>query len=89
MDDWTENKLREHRMKIKPEDDTTKTRTEKNRKASEDKAPADKNADGDAASDKGNGAPDFYAMDGVDRNLSTGGVTLSGTYETARTTSMP
>lgn len=38
--------------------------------------------DGDAASDKGNGAPDFYAMDGVDRNLSTGGVTLSGTYET-------
>lgn len=40
--------------------------------------------DGDAASDKGNGAPDFYAMDGVDRNLSTGGVTLSGTYETAQ-----
>ena len=65
-------------------DDTTKTRTEKNRKASEEKAPADKNADGDAASDKGNGAPDFYAMDGVDRNLSTGGVTLSGTYETAQ-----
>lgn len=29
-------------------------------------------------------APDFYAMDGVDRNLSTGGVTLSGTYETAQ-----
>ena len=65
-------------------DDTTKTRTEKNRKASEEKASADKNADGDAASDKGNGAPDFYAMDGVDRNLSTGGVTLSGTYETAQ-----
>ena len=65
-------------------DDTTKTRTEKNRKASEEKAPADKNADGDAASDKGNGAPDFYAMDGVDRNLSTGGVTLSGTYETVQ-----
>lgn len=40
--------------------------------------------DGDTASDKGNGAPDFYAMDGVDRNLSTGGVTLSGTYETAQ-----
>ena len=40
--------------------------------------------DGDAASDKGNGAPDFYAMDGVDRNLSTGGMTLSGTYETAQ-----
>lgn len=65
-------------------DDTAKTRAEKNRKASEEKAPADKNADGDAASDKGNGAPDFYAMDGVDRNLSTGGVTLSGTYETAQ-----
>ena len=65
-------------------DDTTKTRTEKNRKASEEKTPEDKNADGDAASDKGNGAPDFYAIDGVDRNLSTGGVTLSGTYETAQ-----
>lgn len=34
--------------------------------------------------DAGNGTPDFYAMDGVDRNLSTGGVTLSGTYETAQ-----
>ena len=65
-------------------DDTTKTRTEKNRKASEEKTPEDKNADGDAASDKGNGAPDFYAIDGVDRNLSTGGVTLSGTYETVQ-----
>ena len=43
-----------------------------------------RHADGDAASDTGNGAPDFYAMDGVDRNLSTGGVTLSGTYETAQ-----
>ena len=32
----------------------------------------------------GQGGPDFYAMDGVDRNLSTGGVTLSGTYETAQ-----
>ena len=32
----------------------------------------------------GQGDPDFYAMDGVDRNLSTGGVTLSGTYETAQ-----
>ena len=65
-------------------DDTAKIRAEKNRKASEEKTPEDKNADGDAASDKGNGAPDFYAMDGVDRNLSTGGVTLSGTYETVQ-----
>ena len=40
-------------------------------------------ADG-ATPDTGNGTPDFYAMDGVDRNLSTGGVTLSGTYETAQ-----
>ena len=44
----------------------------------------DKALDGDAAPAAGNGAPDFYAMDGVDRNLSTGGVTLSGTYETAQ-----
>jgi len=44
----------------------------------------DKAPNGDAAPDAGNGAPDFYAMDGVDRNLSTGGVTLSGTYETAQ-----
>ena len=65
-------------------DDTAKIRAEKNRKASEEKTPEDKNADGDAASDKGNGAPDFYAIDGVDRNLSTGGVTLSGTYETVQ-----
>ena len=65
-------------------DDTAKIRAEKNRKASEAKTPEDKNTDGDAASDKGNGAPDFYAIDGVDRNLSTGGVTLSGTYETVQ-----
>lgn len=39
---------------------------------------------GDAAPDAGNGAPDFYAMDGVDRNISPGGVTISGTYETAQ-----
>ena len=32
----------------------------------------------------GQGDHDFYAMDGVDRNLSTGGVTISGTYETAK-----
>ena len=32
----------------------------------------------------GQGDPDFYAMDGVDRNLSTRGVTFSGTYETAQ-----
>lgn len=44
----------------------------------------DKAPKGDAAPDAGNGAPDFYAMDGVDRNLATGGVTLSGTYETAQ-----
>ena len=44
----------------------------------------DKAPKGDAAPDAGNGAPDFYAMDGVDRNLSTGGVTISGTYETAQ-----
>ena len=44
----------------------------------------DKAPNGDAAPDAGNGAPDFYAMDGVDRNLATGGVTLSGTYETAQ-----
>ena len=52
----------------------------------EDKAApqGDKAPKGDAAPDAGNGAPDFYAMDGVDRNLATGGVTLSGTYETAQ-----
>ena len=44
----------------------------------------DKAPNGDAAPDAGNSAPDFYAMDGVDRNLSTGGVTISGTYETAQ-----
>ena len=44
----------------------------------------DKAPNGEAAPDVGNGAPDFYAMDGVDRNLATGGVTLSGTYETAQ-----
>ena len=44
----------------------------------------DKAPNGDAAPDAGNVAPDFYAMDGVDRNLSTGGVILSGTYETAQ-----
>ena len=44
----------------------------------------DKAPKGDAAPDAGNGAPDFYARDGVDRNLATGGVTLSGTYETAQ-----
>ena len=43
-----------------------------------------KTPNGDAAPDTGNGTPDFYAMDGVDRKLSTGGVTLSGTYETAQ-----
>ena len=32
----------------------------------------------------GQGDHDFYAMDGVDRNLSTGGVTISGTCETAQ-----
>ena len=52
----------------------------------EDKAApqGDKAPNGEAAPDAGNGAPDFYAMDGVDRNLSTGGVTISGTYETAQ-----
>lgn len=44
----------------------------------------DKAPNGDAAPDAGNGTLDFYAMDGVDRNLATGGVTLSGTYETAQ-----
>ena len=42
------------------------------------------NDQNNAAPDNTNGEPDFYAMDGVDRNLSTGGVTLSGTYETAQ-----
>ena len=51
---------------------------------SADSQNGDKAPNGDAAPDAGNGAPDFYAMDGVDRNLSTGGVTLSGTYETAQ-----
>ena len=53
--------------------------TDKPSEKSEDKAAprGDKAPNGDAA-------PDFYAMDGVDRNLSTGGVTLSGTYETAQ-----
>ena len=45
-------------------------------------------ADG-ATPDTGNGTPDFYAMDGVDRNLSTGGVTLSEHMRPRRTTSMP
>lgn len=60
--------------------------TDKPSEKSEDKAAprGDKAPNGDAAPDAGNGAPDFYAMDGVDRNLSTGGVTLSGTYETAQ-----
>ena len=47
-------------------------------------APADGKQSGRPNGNAGQGTPDFYAMDGVDRNLSTGGVTLSGTYETAQ-----
>lgn len=47
-------------------------------------APADGKQSGRPDGNAGQGDPDFYAMDGVDRNLSTGGVTLSGTYETAQ-----
>ena len=71
-------------------DNSVKNAPEKDRNAPsnkpDDKAATqgDKTLNGDAAPDTGNGAPDFYAMDGVDRNLSTGGVTLSGTYETAQ-----
>ncbi len=78
----------------KTTDDSVKTAPENNENAPADKpsekpddkaAPqSDKAPNGDATPDAGNGAPDFYAMDGVDRNLATGGVTLSGTYETAQ-----
>ncbi len=78
----------------KTTDDLVKAAPENNGNAPEDKpsekpddkaAPqGDKAPNGEAAPDAGNGAPDFYAMDGVDRNLATGGVTLSGTYETAQ-----
>ena len=57
---------------------------ENNGKSLPEKSPEGKVAADGATPDTGNGIPDFYAMDGVDRNLSTGGVTLSGTYETAQ-----
>lgn len=57
---------------------------ENNGKSLSEKSPEGKVAADGATPDTGNGTPDFYAMDGVDRNLSTGGVTLSGTYETAQ-----
>lgn len=57
---------------------------ENNGKSLSEKSPEGKVAVDGATPDTGNGTPDFYAMDGVDRNLSTGGVTLSGTYETAQ-----
>ena len=57
---------------------------ENNGKSLPEKSPEGKVAADGATPDTGNGTPDFYAMDGVDRNLSTGGVTLSGTYETAQ-----
>lgn len=71
-------------------DNSVKNAPEKDGNASADKpddnaaAQGDKAPNSDAKPGTGNDAPDFYAMDGVDRNLSTGGVTLSGTYETAQ-----
>ena len=37
---------------------------------------------GDRTNEKPHGAPDFAQMDNVQRNATTGGVTLSGTYDT-------
>ncbi len=45
------------------------------------------NMEGDAVKENNENMPaedDFYARDGVDRNTQTGGIVLSGTYETAQ-----
>lgn len=34
--------------------------------------------------ERGNGAQDYYALDGIDRNETSAGITLSGTYETVQ-----
>ncbi len=80
-----DNQNGDNSVKNAPEKDGNAP-ADKSSEKSDDKASTqgDKAPNGDAAPETGNGAPDFYAMDGVDRNLSTGGVTLSGTYETAQ-----
>ena len=79
------NKTAEDSVKAAPENDENAPADKKSEKPEDKAAPqGDKAPNGDAAPDAENGAPDFYAMDGVDRNLATGGVILSGTYETAQ-----
>ena len=80
-----DNKTTDDSVKAAPENDGNAPADKPSEKPDDKAAPqGDKAPNGDAAPDAGNGAPDFYAMDGVDRNLATGGVTLSGTYETAQ-----
>lgn len=80
-----DNKTTEDSVKATPENDGNAPADKKSEKPEDKAAPqGDKAPNGDAAPDAENGAPDFYAMDGVDRNLATGGVILSGTYETAQ-----
>lgn len=80
-----DNKTTEDSVKAAPGNDGNAPADKKSEKPEDKAAPqGDKAPNGDAAPDAENGAPDFYAMDGVDRNLATGGVILSGTYETAQ-----
>ncbi len=80
-----DNKTTDDLVKAAPENNGNASADKPSEKPDDKAAPqGDKAPNGEAAPDAGNGAPDFYAMDGVDRNLATGGVTLSGTYETAR-----
>lgn len=83
--DKDDNKRTDNSVKAAPENNGNAPVDKTSEKPDDKAAPqGDKAPNGDAAPAAGNGAPDFYAMDGVDRNLSTGGVTLSGTYETAQ-----
>lgn len=80
-----DNKTTADSVKAVPENDGNSPADKPSEKPDDKAAPqGDKAPNGDAAPDAGNGTPDFYAMDGVDRNLANGGVTLSGTYETAQ-----
>lgn len=80
-----DNKTTDGSVKVAPENDGN-TLADKTSEKPDDKASpqGDKAPNGGTDPHTENGTPDFYAMDGVDRNLSTGGVTLSGTYETAQ-----
>ena len=80
-----DNKPTDGSVKVAPENDGNAPADKTSEKPDDKASPqGDKAPNGGTDPDAENGTPDFYAMDGVDRNLSTGGVTLSGTYETAQ-----